>query len=111
MDATDWFATILGAATEASSLQQRARAFLGQEMDGVNHWASLRGEVVEPPRNATLIGHFDDPLGGEGVRADTADGRRWKLIRGNVGFNEGDNTPWYDPFLLEFTFNANSCCM
>jgi hypothetical protein len=67
-----------------------------------------------PPRNVTFINHWDDPLGGQGLRWDTTQNistststststsststsstmavtitqvpRRWKLIQGNVAF-------------------------
>ena len=97
-DIADYFPTILDAVGGAAAGGAAAGAVVGGAAtvapDGVSHWAALLDASVASPRNSTFIGHWDDPLGGHGVRSDEG-GRRWKLLRGNVAVDSGDNTPFW----------------
>jgi len=89
-DATDWLPTLLDAAGAGGGASPN-----GLALDGVSHWPGLLNRTVDPARNATFVNHWDNPLGGDGMRLDEGD-RSWKLIRGNVAFVGGDNTPnWF----------------
>jgi len=90
-DAADWLPTLL----DASGLNGNGPSPNGLSLDGVSQWGELMDRRVPHARNMTLLNHWDNPTGGDGLRLDSANWR-WKLIRGNVAFEGGDNTPnWF----------------
>jgi hypothetical protein len=90
-DAVDWVPTLL----DASGAGGGGGSPNGLALDGVSHWHRLLNRSLAPVRNATYVNHWDNPLGGDGLRLDEG-ANQWKLIRGNVAFVGGDNTPdWF----------------
>jgi len=85
-DAADWLPTLL----DASGLNGNGPSPNGLSLDGVSQWGELMDRRVPHARNMTLLNHWDNPTGGDGLRLDSANWR-WKLIRGNVAFEGGDN--------------------
>lgn len=108
MDGADWLPTLLDAAGVALDGQTRAA------VDGVSHFGGLLNPLAEPPRQSVYIGHWDNPAGGEGLRwDDMVAQRRWKLLRGNLGFDHGDNTPYFhaaDGCVSSNSSKTQPCC-